>query len=142
MLINSIILGAGIFVTTVISGSINIFVSFKMAGRPFLRDVIFYLAAAGWTFAVMYKKDIHTAEAVGKEVFLIITNSIIMFRFNRLWNVKSCQNWWTEVSISKNFDGFWKSFFRNYAILLQKLAQRIDFIWYKIEQPIILQSQI
>ena len=92
MLINSIILGAGIFVTTVISGSINIFVSFKMAGRPFLRDVIFYLAAAGWTFAVMYKKDIHTAEAVGKEVFLIITNSIIMFRFNRLWNVKSCQN--------------------------------------------------
>lgn len=74
MLVNSIISGAGIFVTTVISGSINIFVSFKMARRPFLRDVVFYLTAAGWTFAVMYKKDIHTREAAGTEVCLIITS--------------------------------------------------------------------
>ena len=60
--------------TTVISGTINICVSFKMARRPFLRDVVFYLVAAGWTFAVMYKKDIHTAEAAGTEVCLIIAS--------------------------------------------------------------------
>jgi len=57
--------GAGIFVTTVVAGFINICATFKMARRPFLRDVVFYIAAVGWTFAVMYKRDIKTMESIG-----------------------------------------------------------------------------
>lgn len=62
--------GAGIFVTTVVAGSIQLRSSFKLARRPFIRDVVIYLSAVGWTFAVMYRKEIQTAEAVGLYQFV------------------------------------------------------------------------
>jgi len=63
------ILGAGIFVTTVVAGAINISTSFKMARRPFLRDIIFYLVAVTWTFVIIYRRDIKTVEATGSVPF-------------------------------------------------------------------------
>ncbi|XP_072164267.1 mitochondrial sodium/calcium exchanger protein-like [Diadema setosum] len=57
--------GAGIFVTTIVAGSIAITRPFKMVERPFLRDSIFYLAAAFWTFYILYKGNILLQEAVG-----------------------------------------------------------------------------
>ena len=57
--------GAGIFVTTVVAGSIQLRCSFKLARRPFIRDLVFYISAVCWTFAVIYRKEIRTAEAVG-----------------------------------------------------------------------------
>ena len=62
------LLGAGIFVTTVVAGSINIYDNFKMARRPFLRDNVFYMAAVVWTFIVMYKEDIKIAESIGMKI--------------------------------------------------------------------------
>ena len=38
---------------------------FDVMQRPFLRDVIFYIAATFWAFTVMWRKKITTAEAVG-----------------------------------------------------------------------------
>ena len=67
--------GAGIFVTTVVAGSIQLRSSFKLARRPFIRDLVFYISAVCWTFAVMYRKEIQTAEAVGMysvKVFWIV----------------------------------------------------------------------
>lgn len=60
--------GAGIFVTTIVAGAISFTRPFKMVERPFLRDVIFYLAAAFWTFKVLYVGEIYLWEAVGKDV--------------------------------------------------------------------------
>lgn len=70
--------GAGIFVTTVVSGSINISTSFKLARRPFLRDNIFYLVAVVWTFVVIYKREIQTAEATGFIVLYVLYVTIVI----------------------------------------------------------------
>ncbi len=61
----SFFLGAGIFVTTVVAGSIALVKPFTVASRPFLRDVVFYMAAVFWTFNILYKGHISMGEAVG-----------------------------------------------------------------------------
>ncbi len=61
-------LGAGVFVTTVVAGSIAVTHPFKLAERPFLRDVIFYIAAAFWTFTILYRREIVMAEAIGESL--------------------------------------------------------------------------
>ncbi|MCJ8747475.1 hypothetical protein PDJAM_G00153920 [Pangasius djambal] len=57
--------GAGIFVTTVVAGSVALVKPFTVASRPFLRDVIFYMAAVFWTFNILYKREILLEEALG-----------------------------------------------------------------------------
>ncbi len=60
-----LIVGAGIFVTTVVAGSIAVVRPFEAMQRPFLRDVIFYMAAVFFTFFVLYDKKITLAESLG-----------------------------------------------------------------------------
>ncbi|XP_054708202.1 mitochondrial sodium/calcium exchanger protein-like [Uloborus diversus] len=48
------LIGGGIFVTTVVAGSIFLTQNFKMMKRPFLRDVIFYMAAASIAFYLFF----------------------------------------------------------------------------------------
>lgn len=57
--------GAGIFVTTVVAGSVTLVKPFTVASRPFLRDIIFYMAAVFWTFTILYKGQIDLKEALG-----------------------------------------------------------------------------
>ncbi|KAL2087146.1 hypothetical protein ACEWY4_018205 [Coilia grayii] len=57
--------GAGIFVTTVVAGSVALVKPFTVASRPFLRDMIFYMAAVFWTFTILFKGHIALAEALG-----------------------------------------------------------------------------
>ncbi|XP_021341574.1 sodium/potassium/calcium exchanger 6, mitochondrial-like isoform X2 [Mizuhopecten yessoensis] len=57
--------GAGVFVTTVVAGSIAVICPFQAMQRPFLRDVIFYLAAAFWSFSILWKKEITKIESIG-----------------------------------------------------------------------------
>lgn len=59
--------GAGIFVTTVVAGSVALVKPFSVASRPFLRDVIFYMAAVFWTFVMLYKGTMTLKEAFGKK---------------------------------------------------------------------------
>ena len=77
-------LGAGVFVTTVVAGSIAVTRPFKLAERPFLRDVIFYIAAAFWTFTILYRQKIVLAEAIGMWAFWIWT------RFRHVSPVSLC----------------------------------------------------
>lgn len=57
--------GAGIFVTTVVAGSVALVKPFTVASRPFLRDVIFYMVAVFWTFFMLYRKTTTLAETFG-----------------------------------------------------------------------------
>ncbi|XP_041348385.1 mitochondrial sodium/calcium exchanger protein-like [Gigantopelta aegis] len=57
--------GAGMFVTTVIAGTISIVSPFDAMQRPFLRDVIFFLAAVFWLFYILWKQEITKYEALG-----------------------------------------------------------------------------
>lgn len=47
--------GAGIFVTTAVAGSVCITRPFDLMRRPFLRDVVFYIAAGFWAFCIFYR---------------------------------------------------------------------------------------
>ncbi|CAB1322020.1 unnamed protein product [Coregonus sp. 'balchen'] len=57
--------GAGIFVTTVVAGAVSLVKPFTVATRPFLRDVIFYMAAVFWTFVILYRGTISLGETLG-----------------------------------------------------------------------------
>ncbi|XP_071944213.1 mitochondrial sodium/calcium exchanger protein-like [Antedon mediterranea] len=57
--------GAGIFVTTIVTGAIAWVSPFKMAERPFLRDVIFYMAAVYWVYFVIWKQCLSLKTAIG-----------------------------------------------------------------------------
>ena len=47
--------GAGVFVTTVVAGSICIAKPFHLMERPFLRDIVFYIFAGFWAFYIFYR---------------------------------------------------------------------------------------
>eukprot|EP00039_Didymoeca_costata_P021051 m.343244 g.343244 ORF g.343244 m.343244 type:complete len:751 (+) comp22547_c0_seq1:366-2618(+) len=57
--------GAGMFVTTVVVGTIGCFVEFRLTRRPFIRDVVCYLVAALWAFVVIFDGDITLGESIG-----------------------------------------------------------------------------
>ncbi|XP_044052774.1 mitochondrial sodium/calcium exchanger protein isoform X2 [Siniperca chuatsi] len=57
--------GAGIFVTTVVAGSVALVKPFAVASRPFLRDVIFYMVAVFWTFLMLYRGTTTLRETLG-----------------------------------------------------------------------------
>ncbi|CAL1265196.1 unnamed protein product [Larinioides sclopetarius] len=57
--------GAGIFVTSVVAGSIIVSKPFKIMERPFLRDIIFYVCAAFWTFLRFYYGEVTLLHSIG-----------------------------------------------------------------------------
>ncbi|XP_061117277.1 mitochondrial sodium/calcium exchanger protein isoform X4 [Conger conger] len=78
--------GAGIFVTTVVAGFVALVKPFKVASRPFLRDVIFYMAAVFWTFVILYKRQITLLEAlgyIGLYVVYVLTVIISAYIYSR-----------------------------------------------------------
>ncbi|KAI1900496.1 hypothetical protein AGOR_G00050530 [Albula goreensis] len=84
--------GAGIFVTTVVAGCVALVKPFTVASRPFLRDVIFYMAAVFWTFVILYKGHISLAETLGYiglyvlYVFTVVISAYIYSRQKRSLN--------------------------------------------------------
>lgn len=47
--------GAGVFVTTAVAGAVCLSTPFELMQRPFLRDVVFYIAAGFWAFCIFYR---------------------------------------------------------------------------------------
>uniref|UniRef100_A0A8C6STZ0 Solute carrier family 8 member B1 n=1 Tax=Neogobius melanostomus TaxID=47308 RepID=A0A8C6STZ0_9GOBI len=84
--------GAGIFVTTVVAGSVALVKSFALASRPFLRDMIFYMSAVFWTFVILYRGTISLGETLGYlslyivYVLTVIISTIIYNRQKRSLN--------------------------------------------------------
>uniref|UniRef100_A0A3Q3X5N2 Sodium/calcium exchanger membrane region domain-containing protein n=1 Tax=Mola mola TaxID=94237 RepID=A0A3Q3X5N2_MOLML len=78
--------GAGIFVTTVVAGSVALVKPFAVASRPFLRDVSFYMVAVFWTFLMLYRGRTSLGEIVGYlclYVLYVITVIISAYVYNR-----------------------------------------------------------
>ncbi|XP_056273881.1 mitochondrial sodium/calcium exchanger protein isoform X2 [Pseudoliparis swirei] len=81
--------GAGIFVTTVVAGSVALVKPFTVASRPFLRDVIFYMAAVYWTFLMLYRGTTSLGEVLaylGLYVVYVVTVIISAYIYNRQKN--------------------------------------------------------
>ena len=64
------------FVTSIVVGAIAIVKPFKAMQRPFLRDIIFYIAAVYWAFFMLYKEKVYMAEAIGKSNWNAIQTTI------------------------------------------------------------------
>ncbi|KAM7416592.1 hypothetical protein PAMA_018578 [Pampus argenteus] len=78
--------GAGIFVTTVIAGSVALVKPFHVASRPFLRDVIFYMVAVFWTFLILYRGTTTLGETLGYlGLYLVYVLTVIIsaYIYNR-----------------------------------------------------------
>ncbi|MED6255253.1 hypothetical protein ATANTOWER_006739 [Ataeniobius toweri] len=78
--------GAGIFVTTVVAGSVSLVKPFPVASRPFLRDVVFYMIAVFWTFLILYRGSTTLGETLGYMglyVVYVLTVIISTYIYNR-----------------------------------------------------------
>ncbi|XP_076586071.1 mitochondrial sodium/calcium exchanger protein isoform X2 [Chaetodon auriga] len=78
--------GAGVFVTTVVAGSVALVKPFTVASRPFLRDVIFYMAAVFWTFFMLFRGTMSLTETFGYlslYVVYVLTVIISAYIYNR-----------------------------------------------------------
>ncbi|XP_059192491.1 mitochondrial sodium/calcium exchanger protein isoform X2 [Centropristis striata] len=78
--------GAGIFVTTVVAGSVALVKPFAVASRPFLRDVTFYMVAVFWTFVMLYRGTTTLGETLGYlglYVVYVLTVIISAYIYNR-----------------------------------------------------------
>ena len=51
--------------TTAVAGSVCLSTPFKLMERPFLRDVIFYIASGFWAFCIFYKGSITLGDSLG-----------------------------------------------------------------------------
>lgn len=76
--------GAGIFVTTVVAGSVALVKPFLVASRPFLRDVSFYMVAVFWTFLMLYRRTTTLGETLGTHTDLYIWFDMCIYFFNIL----------------------------------------------------------
>lgn len=80
-------LGAGIFVTTIIAGSIFISVDFKAMERPLARDIVFYVAATYLGWFIFYREAIEIEFTVGFiclylfYIFVVVGSGILYKRF-------------------------------------------------------------
>jgi sodium/potassium/calcium exchanger 6 len=57
--------GAGVFISTIIVGTICLISPFYSVQRPLLRDLIFFLAAGFWAFIVIWDQKIQLWETLG-----------------------------------------------------------------------------
>ncbi|XP_061624141.1 mitochondrial sodium/calcium exchanger protein isoform X2 [Phyllopteryx taeniolatus] len=84
--------GAGIFVTTVVAGSVALVKPFAVASRPFLRDVIFYMVAVFWTYLILYRGTSALGETLGYlglYVVYVLTVIISAYVYSRLKRLRS-----------------------------------------------------
>ena len=85
-----LISGAGIFVTTIVVGAVTITNPFTLTQRPFLRDIIFYMFAAYWTFYLLWTGSVSIYHAVGFVVFymfyvvVVILGRIIFQKWKKM----------------------------------------------------------
>ena len=67
-----LLLGAGVFVTTVVAGTICFVTPFRSIQRPLLRDIIFFLVAAFAAYLAMYDGVIYAAESIGFIIMYVV----------------------------------------------------------------------
>ncbi|XP_032434274.1 mitochondrial sodium/calcium exchanger protein isoform X1 [Xiphophorus hellerii] len=85
--------GAGIFVTTVVAGSVALVKPFAVASRPFLRDVIFYMIAVFWTFDILYRGTTTMGETLGYLfLYVVYVLTVVISSFIYNWQKNSATN--------------------------------------------------
>ncbi|XP_011305559.1 sodium/potassium/calcium exchanger 6, mitochondrial-like [Fopius arisanus] len=66
------LIGAGIFVTAIIAGSVAVVSPFAVLPKPFVRDCLFYIVAVCWISYISYDEMVHLWEALSFVVIYIL----------------------------------------------------------------------
>jgi len=74
----SAVVGAGVFVTTVVVAAVILSSEVKLNRRPFLRDTIFYLIATLYLLVCFSDKKVHLAEALGFIAIYFIFGCVVV----------------------------------------------------------------
>ena len=90
--------GAGIFVTTVVAGSVALVKPFTVASRPFLRDVTFYMVAVYWTFFMLYRGTTTMKETFGTDT-QIHTHTQLIYSMVNIFICRNFQTFIMELSM-------------------------------------------
>lgn len=78
--------GAGVLVTTVVAGGIAILRPFTAASRPFLRDIVFYMAAVFLTFTALYCGRVTLAWALGSlGLYVFYVGTVVLCTWIYRW---------------------------------------------------------
>jgi Ca2+/Na+ antiporter len=64
--------GAGVFVTTVVAGTICLLTPFRSIQRPLLRDIIFFIIASFAAYVAMYDGKIYLVESLGFIIMYVV----------------------------------------------------------------------
>ena len=86
--------GAGMFVTSVVVGSVAIVKPFTLNQRPFLRDILFYLIGVFWTFVILWQNKVTIYSAVGliamyiSYVVVVIAGRVIFQKWKK-WRART-----------------------------------------------------
>ncbi|XP_015910820.1 mitochondrial sodium/calcium exchanger protein isoform X2 [Parasteatoda tepidariorum] len=74
----SSLVGAGMFVTCVVAGSVFMTQSFSLMIRPFLRDIAFYILAISWTFALFFTNKSYLYHGIGFVVLYLVYIIVVL----------------------------------------------------------------
>ena len=69
------------FVTTIVVGAVTVTQPFMLTRRPFIRDIIFYIAAVYWTFFMLWNNWISLWVAIGESDSPSISGVSILWSF-------------------------------------------------------------
>ncbi len=100
--------GAGIFVSTVVCGTICIIKPFQSVQRPLLRDIIVFMVAGFWAFKVVWDGYITTFETLGFlilyliYIIIIIGGRYVNQRIKRARGILSRRNDFSSASVESN----------------------------------------
>lgn len=74
------LIGAGVFVTALIAGSVAVFAPFRVHWKSFLRDCSFYILSASWISYIVSDQIVHLWEALSKNYQVILIYKSINLR--------------------------------------------------------------
>ncbi|XP_051156265.1 mitochondrial sodium/calcium exchanger protein-like [Leptopilina boulardi] len=100
------LIGAGVFVTALIAGSVAVFAPFQVHWKSFLRDCSFYILATGWICYLVNDQIIHLWEALSCIVLyalFIITVVLMQVYDSREENIKNRFPKMVDVEILRMF---------------------------------------
>lgn len=84
--------GAGIFVTTVVVGSILLRTDFTIMKRPLLRDISFYLVTTGLVWGILYNGSIHLYNSlVYIAIYIVYVLVVVVSGYFYKTNLKKAQ---------------------------------------------------
>ena len=72
------LIGAGVFVTAIIAGSVAVVKPFRVLLKPLMRDACFYIVTVCWISYVIRDGTIHLWEAVSTYVYTLLSLSLLL----------------------------------------------------------------